>query len=58
MWSSSAPEVIILDKETSKDRNHYKAKGAGCFWIMGNFGLWAPVSALGSDTAILNSCDG
>lgn len=39
MWSSSVPEVIILDKETSRDRNHYKAKVAACYWIMGKYYL-------------------
>ena len=34
MWSSSVPEVIILDDETSRDRNHYKTKVAGHYWIM------------------------
>lgn len=34
MWSSSAPEVIILYEETSRDRNYYKPKVAGHYRIM------------------------
>lgn len=44
MWSSSVPEVIILDKEASRDRNPHKAKGSGCYWIMGRSCLGSSIT--------------
>lgn len=53
MWSSSVPEVIILDDETSRDRNHYKTKVAGHYWIMVKVLPGLQLSTIGLDIATL-----
>lgn len=51
MWSSSVPEVIILDDETSRDRNHYTAKVAGHYWITVKVLPGLQLSTIGLDIA-------